>query len=173
MKKYLILFVVIVFVSALFGCSVLKKAKDRVSVSNLSRMTKSSDSKSFDPDTMPKVFSDPPGKFFDKDLTISKISMMFVRDYPDVPTKCVKVLKIHISKGGGPENDWRISKDDWGRPEYKYTYRTISVIWKAKDGNCYFDEWSTCKRKFDGVKYGHLYCVPGMRFKKINCDVVK
>jgi len=167
MKKYLILFVVIVFVSALFGCSMIKKARDRVSLSDISKV---SDSKSDDPDVLPKVFNDPEGKFYERELTKARISTLYKQAF----SRCQKVMKVHITEGG-PELDWRISKDDWGGPDYKYTYKIISIIYKSKDGNCYYEPRASCGKKFDGAKYGPLYCSNSspQRHKKVNCDVVK
>ncbi|MCU0440185.1 MAG: hypothetical protein MUC49_20035 [Raineya sp.] len=123
--------------------------------------------------SLPKKFSQPVEKFKDPQLSNANIIKLFMAQEKN----CAQVLKVQTdiweNYNGGAE--WEIRKNDLDIPTIKAVNGSIGLIFKGKDGYCYFvDRLYFFQTYIGGGKYapvalGNDYSKP----QKIACEKVK
>lgn len=120
---------------------------------------------------LPEVFSRTTTKFADPDLTDAKIKSMYMTANKEV----VSIEKMIITEPySNYTEDWVINKNSAGIPTDKTTTRYTYIVYKGKDGWCYFTEAVFFRRDYKG---GGKYTAPRIcgfdRKTRIDCKNVK
>lgn len=118
---------------------------------------------------LPDIYSTTSQKFTEPAITSEKIKSMFMEKYPE----CVQILKMIITEKKEGYDEWYVFKNNVGIPEEKRSMRYIYIVYKAKDGWCYFTDGSFLYQDYEGGgKFGN-YQLSGTRKTKISCANVK
>jgi len=123
--------------------------------------------------SLPKRFSEPVEKFKDPQLSHANMIKLFMAQEKN----CAQVLKVHTviweKYNGGA--DWEVKTNDIDIPLSKVTNGAVGLIFKGKDGACYFvDRLYYFQKYLGGGKYapvvlGGDYSKP----QKIACEKIK
>jgi hypothetical protein len=120
---------------------------------------------------LPDFFSTPSKKFNDPQITNVKINELFQK----FDKECVQVLKVWIGDLDRSE-EWHTFTHSTGVPDFKRTNRYIAIVFKAKNGNCYFtwDNMAIARNYEGGGKWGELI-MTSVKYSKtrIACENVK
>lgn len=117
---------------------------------------------------LPDYFYEPQRSFDDKSITIKKITDLFKK----YDTNCEEVLKIWIGELDRPE-EWHTFTTSAGVPDFMRTNRYFSVVFRSKDGDCYYT-WNNLALRRDylgGGKFGEMR-VSSVRYRtvEVGCD---
>jgi hypothetical protein len=123
--------------------------------------------------SLPKRFSEPVEKYKDPQLSHANLTKLFMAQEKN----CAQVLKVHTviweKYNGGA--DWEVKTNDIDIPTIKAVNGAVGIIFKGKDGACYFvDRLYYFQKYLGGGKYapvvlGSDYTKP----QKIACEKVK
>lgn len=115
---------------------------------------------------LPDYFSEPERHYDDKSITKEKIVELFKK----YDRNCDEVQKIWIGELDRPE-EWHTFKTSAGIPDFMRTNRYFSVVFKSKDGNCYYT-WNNLALRKDyagGGKYEEMK-VTSVKYRTVQID---
>lgn len=120
--------------------------------------------------TLPDWLSKPSKKFADPELNTANLQAIFQRRWA---AEGRQVLKI-ITAENPPHEEWVLYKNDLGLPKEKVTGGKVGILFKAKDGWCYFIENVYFRRDYTGGgTFGKVIYHAEGESTKIDCDRVK
>lgn len=117
---------------------------------------------------LPAIFSEPQGKFSAPDLTNAKLKSYILNSSHF--SEATQIKKMWI---GGEGIDWYVFKNHLSIPTHKVTRRAFRIVYKAKDGWCYFTDNITLSREYVNGKYENVQVSTGTSKTKIDCKNVK
>mgnify|MGYP001228443763 CR=1 FL=1 len=115
---------------------------------------------------LPEYFSTPSHKYLDKEITEAKIAELFKKYERD----CAVIQKIWIGSLDASE-EWYTFTHDNGIPDFMRTKRYFSIVFKDKNGKCYYT-WNNLAMARDymgGGKFGEMY-MTSVKYKRIEID---
>lgn len=123
----------------------------------------------FKRERLPEIFRKDSRKFVDPDMTKERIKFKLLLS--DEFKNAEEFSRVVIGNG----SDWKILRDDeTGQPTYKVNNRPIRVVYKGKDGWCYYIKKVFFAQKYkDNGEYASPKFVKATEHKRINCRNLK
>ena len=117
----------------------------------------------------PSLYESPEKKYKDPDLSIKNISEQY-KAASEIAETIIKVFSV----GGAGQGDYDIYKDqNTGLPTHKSPTGTFVVVFKDKNGNCFYDTPHCWKDHAGGGTYGDLEIRATSNPTRIACENVK
>jgi len=115
---------------------------------------------------LPDYFSTPSHKFDDKEITEKKIIELFKK----FDRNCEDILKIWIGDLDRSE-EWHTFTHDTGIPDFMRTNRYFSIVFKGKDGKCYYtwNNLAMCREYMGNGNFSEMKLM-SVKYKKIEID---
>ena len=114
---------------------------------------------------LPDVFKKIGVKYADPQLNETVIRSILMSEWKN----CTQILKI-VYDADNTNDEWKLNKNDVGIPTSKTTRNTFAVIYKGKDGWCYYVTWVTMRKQYEGAgKYGKVQLYNEPEHSRIDC----
>lgn len=114
---------------------------------------------------LPDVFKKNGLKYADPELNETVLRSILMNEWQD----CAQILKI-VYSADNTSNEWDLNKNDVGIPTSKTTHNTFAVIYKGKDGWCYYVTWVSMRKEYEGAgKYGSVRFYLEPEHSRIDC----
>jgi len=118
---------------------------------------------------LPEEFKQSRRKFVDPDMSEDRIKFFLLLS--DEFNNTGEFKQVVVGNG----SDWKILRDDeTGEPRYKVNDRPVRVVYKGKDGWCYYVKNVYFARKYNGNgEFGNPKFVKATKHHRINCRSIK
>ncbi len=118
---------------------------------------------------LPKDFSQTSQKFSDPELSQANMKKILQKKWAN----CAQITKVVVF-GDGTADDWYVMKNDLDIPVNKQTRPRVGVVYKGKDGWCYFVKEVIFAREYlGGGKYSAVKFFADSSHTKLDCKNVK
>lgn len=119
---------------------------------------------------LPDWYGKPSQKYKDPELSSANLQAIFQRRWAAEGRQVLKIVALE----NPPHEEWVLYKNEFGIPKEKVTGGKIGILYKAKDGWCYFAENVYFRRDYTGGgQYGAVQYHAERDVTKIDCAKVK